>query len=352
MIHFSMYEPFYGFRERPFDLTPNPRFLVWTKGHREALSNLEYAIACRKGVTVLLGQAGVGKTTIIRSALELQQSRIHCVHVQNPALTRAEFIHMLATRFSLSPAAESSKSVLLVELEALLRQRDKSQETTVLLVDEAQSLSRELLEELRLLENIETDDEKLITLVLAGQPELGDVLNRPEMQQLKQRVALRCELRALTVEETFAYVAGRIAAAGGVPKNIFTREAVMSVYERSSGIPRTINVLCDNALIAGFASGQQLVDAKTVQEVAQDFSFDAAPGVNALPELQIPARVRPPSALPSAAPAAKPVPEERVHPNDSSERAVRDERVLLGSIFTEQPAKRRRFSFLRWGQSA
>src|SRR5215210_1531963 len=193
-----MYEQFFGFRERPFDLTPNPRYLVLTDVHREALSNLEYGIASRKGITLLLGEAGSGKTTLLRTAIEKQPARVHCTHLNNPALTRSEFVEMLAERFGLSQAARLSKTALLIELETVLKERRAAGETTVLIVDEAQSLSLELLEEIRLLANIETDEEKLLLVVLAGQPELSERLNERTLRQLKQRIALRCELRRLT----------------------------------------------------------------------------------------------------------------------------------------------------------
>lgn len=270
-----MYESFFGLRERPFDLTPNPRYLVLTEGHREALSNLEYAIASRKGVTLLLGAAGTGKTTIIRSALERQASQVMCVHLSNPSLTRNEFVEMLATRFELSRRARLSKAALLVELEALLRARHTAKATTVLVVDEAQSLSRELLEELRLLVNIETDDHKLLSLILAGQPAVATMLEEEDLRQLKQRVALRCELRPLTAQETITYAAGRIRAAGGEAARTFTREAVLLLHERSGGIPRAINVLADNALLAGFARGESPVTKDIVSEIAIDFKVGA-----------------------------------------------------------------------------
>jgi general secretion pathway protein A len=273
-----MYEKFFGFRERPFDLTPNPRFLVLTDGHREALGNMEYAIASRKGITLLVGEAGCGKTTVIRTAIERQPARVRCVYIHNPALTRGEFVEMLATQFELTDHARRSKTALLVELEALLRKRREAQETTLLVVDEAQSLPHELLEEIRLLANIETSEEKLLSLVIAGQPEIAGRLNEPALRQLKQRIALRCELRALTLRETLAYIAGRIRAAGGVAAETFSREAVMLIHERSRGIPRSINVLADNALVAGFATGQRPVNSQTVTEVCRDFD---APGVGA-----------------------------------------------------------------------
>jgi general secretion pathway protein A len=268
-----MYEQFYGFRERPFDLTPDPRYLVATDVHREALSNLEYAVASRKGITLLIGEAGTGKTTVIRAAVEKQSARTHCVHLHNPALTRTEFVEMLAARFGLSARAHASKTGLLLELEQLLRQRRDANETTLLIVDEAQSLPLEMLEEIRLLTNIETNDEKLLSLVVAGQPELAERLSDRALRQLKQRIALRCELRPLSLQESGGYVAGRIRAAGGAPAEVFTREAVVLIHERSRGIPRTINVIADNALVGGFAAQQRPVTTQLVREVCRDFDI-------------------------------------------------------------------------------
>jgi general secretion pathway protein A len=282
-----MYERFFGFVERPFDLTPNPRFLVMTDSHREALANLEYAIASRKGISLLVGEAGAGKTTLIRTAIGRQPERIHCVHVQNPALTRDEFVEILATRFCLSSRAASSKATLLEELESLLTRRMHAGETTVLIVDEAQSLSLDLLEEIRLLANIETNEQKLLTVILAGQPELADRLNDDTLRQLKQRVALRCELRRLTQNETIAYVAGRIRAAGGQGASVFTREAVTMIHERARGIPRTINVLADNALVTGFAAQHRPVTSLIVRDVCKDFDLSAEAEQPANPTLRL-----------------------------------------------------------------
>src|SRR6187401_731752 len=279
-----MYESFYGFRERPFDLTPNPRFLVMTDVHREALSNLEYGIASRTGITLLVGDAGTGKTTLIRTALERQPSRVHCVHLQNPALTRAEFVEMLAWRFELSDRARESKTALLLELEEVLRKRAEAGESTVLLIDEAQSLPRDILEEIRLLANIETSERKLLSVIMAGQPEVTSLLNDDSLRQLKQRVALRCELRPLTLQETAGYIAGRIRSAGGLGAQVFTREAVTLIHERSRGIPRTISVICDHALLTGFAIGQRPINSATVREVCRDFElsneWDEPPGTD------------------------------------------------------------------------
>ena len=271
-----MYEQFFGFRERPFDLTPNPRYLVLTPMHREALSNLQYAIASRKGVTLLVGEAGAGKTTVIRAALEDQPQRVHCVHINNPALTRDEFVELLAVRFGLSARARESKAALLIELEDLLRRRQEQGETTVLIVDEAQSLPLELLEEIRLLANIETESEKLLSVIIAGQPEIGHRLNESSLRQLKQRIVLRCELKPLELRETAAYLTGRIRAAGGTGAEVFTREAVVMIHEQARGVPRTINVLADNALLAGFAMGERPVGTRIVNEVCRDFDFDGS----------------------------------------------------------------------------
>jgi general secretion pathway protein A len=271
-----MYEKFYGLRERPFDLTPDPRYFVLTDSHREALSNLEYAIASRKGITLLIGESGSGKTTVISTALQNQKATVHCIHLTNPALTRQEFVEMLAARFELTEHARTSKAALLLELEELLRRRREAGETTVLIVDEAQSLSYELLEEVRLLANLESQNEKLLSLIIAGQPELSNQLNQDNLRQLKQRVALRCELKALTQPEAMAYFAGRIKAAGGVAAQVFSREAVALLHEHARGIPRVMNVLADNALIAGFAHGKLPVTSDIVKEVARDFHIGVA----------------------------------------------------------------------------
>jgi general secretion pathway protein A len=272
-----VYNHFYGLTARPFDLTPNPRYLVLTSGHREALSNLEYGIANRTGITLLLGEAGTGKTTVIRAAIERQPAPTHCVHLQNPALNRVEFVQMLAALFSLSDHARTSKADLLLELEQLFRQRNDVGERTVLIVDEAQSLPSALLEEIRLLSNIETNDEKLLPIVIAGQPELAARLSDQSLRQLKQRIALRCELRPLPLPESGVYISSRIAAVGGVPAAMFTREAVTLIHEYSRGIPRTINVIADNALLGGFARGQRLVTRDLVREVCQDFDIALSP---------------------------------------------------------------------------
>jgi general secretion pathway protein A len=274
-----MYERFYGLRERPFDLTPNPKYLCLSTRHREALSNLRYGITARRGVTVLIGEAGTGKTTVVRAALASKElATSQCVYLNNPALTRAEFVEFLARAFSLSEHAASSKAALLLELERLLVDRCAHGVVSALVVDEAQALPVELLEEVRLLANIETATEKLLPVVLAGQPQLAAKLNDPGLKQLKQRVALRCELQPLDLPETTAYIAGRTRIAGGDAKKIFTREAVELIHQCSRGIPRTISVICDNALVSGFAGDERPIGWETVYEVCADFDLDPQDG--------------------------------------------------------------------------
>jgi general secretion pathway protein A len=272
-----MYQRHYGLRELPFELTPNFRYLYLTPQHREALSNLEYGLSAAKSLTVLIGEAGTGKTTLLRAALESERcAHVRCVYINNPALTRAEFITTLATRFELGAAAAESKALLLERLESVLRERRERGEITALVVDEAQSLNVELLEEIRLLANIETSEQKLLPLVLAGQPELSDRLEQPELRQLKQRVVLRCRIEPFDLPGTAAYIATRIKTAGGVPAKLFTREGIALIYEYSRGIPRTINVICDNALVSGMAVDRHPVDRAIVLEVCRDFHLHAA----------------------------------------------------------------------------
>jgi type II secretory pathway predicted ATPase ExeA len=270
-----MYQDYYGLRSLPFELTPNPAFLFLSRGHREALSNLQYGLFSAKPVTVLIGEAGTGKTTLLRAALQSEACRhVGCVYLNNPALTRAEFVETLARRFNLSEHAANSKAALLAELERVLRERRDQGEINALVVDEAQSLSSELLEEVRLLANVETTTQKLLPLVLAGQPELAGRLNDPALRQLKQRVALRCEIAPFELAETASYIASRIRTAGGEASRLFTREAVVEIHERSHGIARTISVMCDNALVSGMALGRQPVDRAIVAEVARDFDLE------------------------------------------------------------------------------
>lgn len=269
-----MYESFYGLRERPFELTPNPRFLFMTSRHREALTTLEYGLSARTGVALLVGDAGTGKTTVVHAALQSQQVRQSlAVYLNNPSLTRAEFVEFLAAGFGLSHDAARSKTRCLAELTDTLVARHSSGVMTALIIDEAQCLPDELLEEVRLLANIESAADKLLSIILAGQPELALRLNHPSLRQLKQRIGLRCSLAPLTLAETTAYIAARVRVAGGEASSLFTPDAVQLIHERSGGIPRTVSVICDNALVAGFALDRCPIDRNIVYEVCTDFDF-------------------------------------------------------------------------------
>ena len=273
-----MYETFFGLRERPFDLTPNPRYLLLTATHREALANLEYGIAAGTGLTLLIGDPGTGKTTLLRRVLSTRVGAGggHCVYLNNPTLTRAEFYAFLTAEFGLGAEVAGSKAHFLAALGLELQRRHLEGISSILVLDEAQSLPDELLEEIRLLANIETDTAKLLPLILAGQPELADRLNQPGLRQLKQRVALRCHIAALTLPETASYVAGRIRLAGGDAPTFMDRDAVLAIFDYSRGIPRTISVIADNALMTAFAAGERRISASTIHAVARDFDLVSA----------------------------------------------------------------------------
>jgi general secretion pathway protein A len=273
-----MYESFYGLSSAPFDVTPNPKHLILTPTHREALHALEYGVRGRKGIILLLGDAGTGKTTLLRKSLAMRLAEGNgsapgCVYIKNPKLTSAELFEQLASGFHLPASAMVSKPRMLKLLEEALVAAHAAGREAVLIVDEAQSLPDDLIEELRLLANIETDEIKLLPLILAGQPELGDRLNSHALRQFKQRITLRCELKPFTLQETATYIFARVRLAGGDASKMFTREAVMGIHDASKGIPRTISVICDNALMTAFAMDKQKVDAATIEEVCRDFDL-------------------------------------------------------------------------------
>ena len=332
-----MYIDFYGLSALPFELSPDPKYLMMTPRHREALANLQYGISARKSLTLMTGEAGTGKTTLVNAALASAPCRdAHIVQLSNSMLSREEFLEFLARAFQLSLEAAQSKTVLLAELERELLNRRAAGITTALVIDEAQCLERELLEEIRMLSNIETPSEKLLPLVLVGQPEFAERLNLPSLRQLKQRVALRCALGTLSAAETAAYIAGRVRIAGGEASIVFTREAIEEVHRGSGGIPRTISVICDNALVSGFAVGIKPITADVVREVCADFDLNRRTAVQA--PVPPPPAVAPGPIATTAAPVVqqRPAtqPEATTVPDDGTDRG------LFGSY-----TKKRRFSF-------
>jgi type II secretory pathway predicted ATPase ExeA len=304
-----MYEQYYGLERPPFDLTPDPRFLYLTPQHGEALAHLEYGLTGRKGITVLIGEAGTGKTTLLRAALDrVRDLDVKHADVSNPTLTRDEFYQLLAAELGLSDAAGRSKAQFLIELNTLVRERVAAGGVTVLIIDEAQSMSFELLEEIRLLANIESETQKLLQVILVGQPELAGRLNAPELRQLKQRIALRSTLQPLDLRETASYIAGRLRIAGGDAARIFTRDAVSLVHQRSRGIPRTISVICDNALVSGFALGLRPIDRQTIVNVCRDLDFSTftTPGARIATAAQLEAMADRVTIEPAPSPAYSP----------------------------------------------
>ena len=268
-----MYEAFFGFRERPFDLASNPRFMHWTPQHQEALSNVRYGLTSRKPLTLLVGDAGTGKTSVLAAAVEEMNGAATLCHLNNPTLTRDEFMEAVANKFELSKEAATSKTRLLQEMETKLTELRNAGRVAALVVDESQSLPDELLEEIRLLVNLQAGGETLLPVILAGQPELAERLNRDSLRQIKQRVALRCVLAPLDTAHTGSYIARRITVAGGKSYHVFTREAVRAIHAASRGVPRVISVICDNALLSGFALGVRPVTRAIVEEVCRDFDL-------------------------------------------------------------------------------
>ena len=267
-----MYKQFFGLTRNPFEISPDPFFYHPTPRHNEALANLHYGVGRRKGFIVITGEVGTGKTLLVRCLLaELRKNNIAFGYVFNPVLPVVEFFQYIMADLGL-PYAGRTKTEMLLDLNRYLIQRHARGLITALVVDEAQALRAELLEEIRLLTNLETSQQKLLQIVLMGQPELEMVLDSPELRQLKQRVALRCQLQPLDEAQTRAYVLSRLERAGAPTEPpIFTDEALEKVFEYSRGIPRIINNLCENAMVNAFSKDARPVSGDTITEVASDF---------------------------------------------------------------------------------
>lgn len=267
-----MYEAYYGLRQRPFEPTADPRFVFLSRTHREALSSLVYGIRSHRGMTLLIGAAGTGKTTLIRSVLLRRVGGTRIAYVNNPTLSREELFEVLATCFNLGSSATASKPRFVSELEEAAIAYRQTGGTFAVIIDEAQSVRHDLMEELRLLTNLETATDKLISVVLSAQPELSTRMNQPTWRHLKQRVEVRCELRPFERDESEAYIAARLRTAGRNDRLVST-EAVDLIHERSRGIPGTINVICNNALINGFGMRLPVIDVEIVLEVCRDLDL-------------------------------------------------------------------------------
>ncbi len=267
-----MYNEFFGLEDSPFTLTPDPRYIVFTPSYNEVLASLYYGLEEAKGLIVLTGEVGTGKTTALRWILRRLDSSVLAAYVFNPRLSIDEFYHHVTQMLGIKDW--SNKAELLNVMGKVLAERHRRGLRTVIIIDEAHELSDYVLEEIRLLMNFESDNAKHLQIVLTGQPELRDRLNQPNLRQLKQRVALRCNMHALpTIEEVERYISERLIIAGAEDPQIFSPEAIDMIYRCSEGIPRQINNLCDNAMVASYSAGERIVSRNSVIEVAKNLDM-------------------------------------------------------------------------------
>ena len=269
-----MYKQFYGLRDIPFRLAPDPKYLFRTESLLEVFANLQYGIENGKGIVVVTGEVGTGKTTILRSMLQSLDRSVLAAYIFNPLLSTDEFFDLLAGEFRLQPT--KSKAAMLRALGQVLMTRQAHGVRTVLVVDEAHLLPYHLLEEIRLLLNFETNREKLLQVILCGQPELHEMLARPELRQLKQRVSLKCSIKTLTAHETVEYVRWRLRIAGCTDENLFEPAALEIAHRFSGGIPRIINNICDNALLTGFSEASARITTEIVNQVVEELDLVSA----------------------------------------------------------------------------
>src|SRR5437764_3006722 len=278
-----MYKEFFGLRANPFNVNPDPRYLFLTQHTEEALACLTYGIQSRKGFVLLTGEVGTGKTTLINKLLEwLRQQQVATAFVFNSRMDVPQFLDYMMADFGI-PYDSKAKSQILLRLYNWLLDRYRAGETAVLIVDEAQNLSDEVLEEIRMLTNLETFTEKLLQIVLVGQPELEQKLKQPQLRQLRQRLTLRAKTHPLALEETRAYIAQRLRIAGSNGQQILDPEAVALIHRYASGIPRVVNLLCEHCLVSAFVDQQKIIVPTVVDSVAKDFDLGDNTTSGALP---------------------------------------------------------------------
>src|SRR5262245_52555597 len=264
-----MYCDFYQMRERPFNVTADPKFLYLNARYREALSSLTYGITHRKGFVTLIGEAGTGKTTLLKRLLDDLDQTTPTVFVFNTNVTFDEILEYIFGEFDL-PVHNGKRLYMLQRLNQFLLEELGKGRNVALLIDEAQDLDYSVLEDLRLLSNLETAKEKIMQIVLSGQPELGQKLGNPGLRQLRQRIGINCRLLPLSRDEITEYIQYRLQAAGCPDLKLFSREAEEQIYHFSRGIPRLVNVVCDNALVIGYALGKKRIGADIITEAAAD----------------------------------------------------------------------------------
>jgi general secretion pathway protein A len=268
-----VYLEYYGLKHAPFDLTPNPHFLFHSQKHREAYNHLLYGVCERKGFVQLTGEVGAGKTTLCRALLEQLNGIFSTALILNPVMDADALMRAIATEFGLDVNGRDRFETITAISEFLLQQVQQGRET-VLIIDEAQNLTEELLEQIRLLSNIETDDRKLLQIVLLGQPELRDRLDSPRLRQLRQRITVRYHLAPLTQAEVAQYIQYRLELAGAQDTPHFTHPAVWRVFNYSQGIPRLINAVCDKALLAGFVEHSNQISYRMVNRAIRELEGD------------------------------------------------------------------------------
>ncbi len=271
-----MYKGFFGLKENPFNVSPDPRYLFLTEQIEETLSGLMYGIQTKKGIVTLTGEVGTGKTTLVNRVLDqLHQRDVKTAFLFNSRMNSSQLFDFVLAEFEI-PCESRSKSQQLMKLNQWLLERFSSGETAVVIIDEAQNLTFPVLEEIRLLTNLETSTEKLLQIVLCGQPELEEKLNLPQLRQLRQRIMLRCKTSPLTKEETNAYVLERLRIAGAATdgESIFSPSAIETVHLYSLGIPRVVNLLCEHALINAYVEQQRPIQPKIMEDVAHEFQLD------------------------------------------------------------------------------
>jgi len=265
-----MYEKFFKLREKPFEITPDPRFLYLSDSHKEALAYLTYAVNEGKGFTVITGEVGTGKTTLIRMVLSRLDGQVRTAYVFNPRLDTEDLLQYICDDLGIKTRPNLSKGQLIYLLHHFLLNSYKKNERVVLVIDEAQALNPELLEEVRLLTNLETAKSKLLQVVLVGQPELDKTLSDPKFRQLRQRISVRYRIKPMSLMETEEYIFRRLKVAGARHEVIFDPAAVKEIQEKSGGIPRLINIICDNALLTAYSYERKMVGKAIIKEVVKD----------------------------------------------------------------------------------
>jgi general secretion pathway protein A len=273
-----MYRTFYGLKEKPFEITPDPKFVYLSEIHQEALAHLQYAVREGKGFSVITGEAGTGKTTLVHMLLSKLDVHVRTSYIFNPILERADFLNYICDDLGIESGGMKSRGQSLAALHGFLLECFARDEKVFLIIDEAQCLEPELLQEVRLLTNLETSKNKLLHVILLGQPELDQILKESRFRPLKQRIAVRYRLQFLGFKETREYILFRLKRAGSRDLSIFDKGAIKEIYSYSKGIPRLINIVCDNALLTGFSLEENRIGKSIIRDVIKELEGPAKSG--------------------------------------------------------------------------